>query len=135
MGWFGFNAGSALTSGSLATSAVASTQIAACASGMVWLCISWGRGKPSSIALINGVIAGLAGITPASGYVSSQSSIVIGLILGVVSYGGVWLFKHKLRIDDALDVSSVHGLTGIVGSLSIGFVSQKGLNPEGKNAR
>ena len=131
MGWFGFNAGSALTSGSLATSAVASTQIAACASGMVWLSISWARDKPSSIALINGVIAGLAGITPASGYVSSQSSIVIGLILGGVSYGGVWLFKHKLRIDDALDVSSVHGLTGMVGSLAIGFVSQKSLNPDG----
>lgn len=131
MGWFGFNAGSALTSGSLATSAVASTQIAACASGMVWLSISWARDKPSSIALINGVIAGLAGITPASGYVSSQASIVIGLILGAVSYGGVWLFKHKLRIDDALDVSSVHGLTGIVGSLSIGFVSQKSLNADG----
>ncbi len=80
MGWFGFNAGSALTSGSLATSAVASTQIAACCSGMAWLLCSWVKGKPSSVALINGVIAGLAGITPASGYVSSQASIVIGVV-------------------------------------------------------
>jgi len=131
MGWFGFNGGSALTSGSLATSAIASTQIAACSSGCVWLVASWIRDKPSSVAVINGVIAGLAGITPASGYVSSQASIIIGLILGAASYCSVYIIKHKLKIDDALDVSSVHGLTGIIGSLSIGFVSQKSLNPAG----
>jgi len=131
MGWFGFNGGSALTSGSLATSAIASTQIAACSSGCVWLIASWIRDKPSSVAVINGVIAGLAGITPASGYISSQSSIVIGIILGAASYGSAYFIKHKLRIDDALDVSSVHGLTGIIGSLSIGFVSEKSLNPTG----
>jgi len=133
MGWFGFNAGSALTSGSLATSAVASTQIAACCSAMVWLIASWIKDKPSSVALINGVIAGLAGITPASGFVSSQASIVIGLILGVASWFSVVLFKHKLKIDDALDVSSVHGVTGIIGSLAIGFAAQKSLNPAGED--
>jgi Amt family ammonium transporter len=106
MGWFGFNAGSALQSGSVATSAVASTQIAACTSGLVWLVISWIRNKPSTIALINGVIAGLAGITPASGYISSQATLLVGLILGLASYFSVILVKHKLRIDDALDVSS-----------------------------
>jgi len=131
MGWFGFNAGSALTSGSLATSAVASTQIAACTSGTVWLILSWIRGKPSSVALINGVIAGLAGITPASGYISSQSSLVIGIILGFASYFSCLLMKRKLHIDDALDVSSVHGLTGIIGSISIGICSDLSLNPEG----
>jgi len=133
MGWFGFNGGSALTSGSLATSAIASTQIAACSSGCVWLAASWIRDKPSSIAVINGVIAGLAGITPASGYVSSQSSIVIGIILGVASYGSVYLLKHKLRIDDALDVSSVHGLTGVIGSIAIGFCGEKSLNEDGED--
>jgi Amt family ammonium transporter len=131
MGWFGFNAGSALSSDMTAVSAVASTQIAACCSGTVWLIISWIRNKPSSVALINGVIAGLAGITPASGFISSQSTIVVGLILGFASYGCVWLLKHKLRIDDALDVSSVHGFTGLVGSLSIGICAQKELNPYG----
>jgi len=131
MGWFGFNGGSALTSGSLATSALASTQIAACTSGCVWLAASWYRSKPSSVAMINGVIAGLAGITPASGYISSQSSIVVGLVLGAASYGSCILLKHKFRIDDALDVSSVHGLTGIMGSLAIGLVSEKSLNPNG----
>jgi len=131
MGWFGFNGGSALTSGSLATSALASTQIAACTSGCVWLAASWFRTKPSSVALINGVIAGLAGITPASGYISSQSSLVLGIVLGAASYGAAHLAKHKFRIDDALDVSSVHGLTGIIGSISIGLVSEKSLNPAG----
>jgi Amt family ammonium transporter len=131
MGWFGFNAGSALTAGSIATSAVASTQIAACCSGMVWLTISWIRDKPSCIALINGVIAGLAGITPASGYISSQASIIVGIILGITSYISVIIIKHKLQIDDALDVSSIHGITGIIGSLSIGFCSQKSLNSQG----
>jgi len=131
-GWVGLDLmGSALTSGSLATSALASTQIAACTSGCVWLIASWIRNKPSSVAVINGVVAGLAGITPASGYVSSQASIVIGIILGVVSYISAYIIKQKLRIDDALDVSSVHGVTGIVGSISIGFVSEAYLDPSG----
>jgi len=131
MGWFGFNGGSALTSGSLATSALASTQIAACTSGFTWMVCAWIRDKPNSVTLINGVIAGLAGITPASGYISSQSSMVLGIILGLASYGAVYIMKHKFRIDDALDVSSVHGLTGIIGSLAIGFVAEKSLNAEG----
>jgi len=120
-----------LVSGSIAASAVASTQIGACVGGMVWLVASWIRHKPSSVALINGVIAGLAGITPAAGYIDSTSSIIIGLILGIVSFFSVILIKHKLKIDDALDVSSVHGITGIVGALAIGFCSQKRLNPKG----
>lgn len=133
MGWFGFNAGSALESGSTATSAVASTQIAACSSGIVWLIASWIRDKPSCIALINGVIAGLAGITPASGYINSQASILIGLILGLSSYFGAILTKHKLKIDDALDVTAVHGLTGAIGSISIGFAASTKLNDSVRN--
>jgi len=125
MGWFGFNAGSALSSGASATSAVVSTQIAACTSGMIWLFASWIRRKPSTIAIINGVIAGLAGITPASGYVDSQSTIAIGIIIGLGSYFSLILIKEKLKIDDALDVSSVHGVTGILGSLSIGIFGQE----------
>lgn len=72
---------------------------------------------------------GLAGITPASGYINSQSSIILGFILGVASYGSVHLMKHKLRIDDALDVSSVHGLTGVIGAIFIGFAAEARLNP------
>eukprot|EP01116_Phalansterium_solitarium_P017502 TRINITY_DN4326_c0_g1_i1.p1 TRINITY_DN4326_c0_g1~~TRINITY_DN4326_c0_g1_i1.p1 ORF type:complete len:447 (+),score=128.85 TRINITY_DN4326_c0_g1_i1:115-1455(+) len=130
-GWFGFNAGSALTSGPLAASAISSTQIAGCTSGLVWLVCAWVRDKPTTVGLINGVIAGLAGITPASGFISSQWSILVGFILGLSSYFAVHFAKHKLRLDDALDVSSVHGLTGVIGALAIGFFSQKDLNPDG----
>jgi len=133
MGWFGFNAGSALQAGSLATSAVASTQIAACSSGMVWLILSWIKNKPSSVALINGVVAGLAGITPASGYINSQWTILVGLIVGLASYFSAIFVKRNLKIDDALDVSSVHGVTGIIGSLSIGFFSQHDINLQVNN--
>lgn len=100
--WFGFNAGSALKSGSLAVSTVVATQRAAVCSGVVWLIISWIRHKPSATAVLNGVIAGLAGITPASGYIDPQYATIIGIILGLSSYFSIFLFKHKLRIDDAL---------------------------------
>jgi len=131
--WFGFNAGSALSSGPLAVSTVVSTQRAAVISGIVWLSISWFRGKPSAVATLNGIIAGLAGITPASGYIDPQTAVAVGAILGLSSYGSVWLLKHKLRIDDALDVSSVHGVTGLVGALSIGFLGNSRFNPESAN--
>eukprot|EP01133_Synstelium_polycarpum_P013075 gene13075-15379_t len=133
MGWFGFNAGSALAAGSVATSAVVSTQIGGSFSAIVWIILSWLKGKPSTVAVINGVIAGLAGITPASGYINSQYSIGLGIVLGLSSYLSVYLLKHRMHIDDALDVSSVHGLTGIIGALAIGFCSQKSINPAGAN--
>jgi Amt family ammonium transporter len=94
--------------------------------------MSWLRtGKPSVIAAVNGAIAGLAGITPASGFVSVEHSFVIGIAIGFASYTGVILFKEKLKIDDALDVSSVHGVAGIIGSLSIGLFASKLVNPAG----
>jgi Amt family ammonium transporter len=96
MGWFGFNAGSALASG-----------------------------KPSIVATLNGSIAGLAGVTPASGFITSQSAFILGIVLGFASYYSVKLLKGKLKIDDALDVSSVHGCTGIVGSLAVGLIGDK----------
>ncbi len=100
--WFGFNAGSALESGPLAVSTVVATQRAAVCSGIVWLIISWIRHKPSATAVLNGVIAGLAGITPASGYIDPQYAALLGIIIGFASYFSIFLFKHKLRIDDAL---------------------------------
>ena len=105
--WFGFNAGSALQSGALAVSTVVATQRAAVTSGVVWLIISWIRHKPSATAVLNGVIAGLAGITPASGYIDPQYGAVIGVILGFTSYLSIFLFKHKLRIDDALGKTKI----------------------------
>ena len=134
IGWFGFNAGSALASGSLAANTLLVTHIASATSAMVWIGLSWKRsGKPSTTAVINGAIAGLAGVTPAAGYISSQSSFVLGIVLGFVSYYSILLLKEHFKIDDALDVSSVHGMTGIVGSLAIGILASQVINPAGPN--
>jgi Amt family ammonium transporter len=132
LGWFGFNAGSALSSGGVAGNTVIVTHMASSVSALIWAGLSWMRtGKPSVVAAINGAIAGLAGITPASGFVSVEHSFVIGIAIGIASYSGVILFKEKLKIDDALDVSSVHGVAGIIGALSIGIFASSMINPAG----
>lgn len=134
LGWFGFNAGSAYSAGALSGITIINTQIASAVAALIWVGLSWMRtGKPSVIAAINGAIAGLAGITPASGFVSVEHAFVIGIAVGIVSYLGVLLLKEKLKIDDALDVSSVHGLAGIVGSLAIGLFASMVINPAGVN--
>ena len=134
IGWFGFNAGSALAAGSLAANTLLVTQIASVTSAMVWLFLSWRRaGKPSTTAVINGAISGLAGVTPAAGFITAQSSFLLGIVLGFASYYGILLIKEHFKIDDALDVSSVHGITGIVGSIAIGLVATTIINPNGPN--
>ena len=134
LGWFGFNAGSALTAGGLAANTLLVTQTASAASSLVWILLSWKRsGKPSAVAAINGAIAGLAGVTPASGYISVQNSLILGIVLGLASYYAIMLLKERLRIDDALDVSSVHGVTGIVGTLAVGLIASSLINPAGPN--
>src|ERR671919_314071 len=132
IGWFGFNAGSALASGSLAANAFLVTQIGAVTSAVVWILLSWKRSKkPSTTAAINGAICGLAGVTPAAGFITAQSSFFLGIVLGFASYYGILLIKERLKIDDALDVSSVHGITGIVGTIAIGLVATTLVNPAG----
>jgi len=134
LGWFGFNAGSALASGGVAGNTVINTHMASAVSALIWVGLSWMKtGKPSVIAAINGAIAGLAGITPASGYVSVEHAFVIGIAIGIASYLGVLLLKDRLKIDDALDVSSVHGIAGIIGALSIGIFASTAINPTGVN--
>ncbi|MFY9564826.1 MAG: ammonium transporter [Nitrososphaeraceae archaeon] len=134
IGWFGFNAGSALAAGSLAANTLLVTQIASVTSAMVWLFLSWRRaGKPSTTAVINGAISGLAGVTPAAGFITAQSSFLLGIVLGFASYYGILVIKEHFKIDDALDVSSVHGITGIVGSIAIGLVATTIINPNGPN--
>jgi Amt family ammonium transporter len=134
IGWFGFNAGSALAAGSLAANTLLVTQIASVTSALVWLFLSWRRaGKPSTTAVINGAISGLAGVTPAAGFITAQSSFLLGIVLGFASYYGILLIKEHFKIDDALDVSSVHGVTGIVGSIAIGLVATTIINPNGPN--
>jgi Amt family ammonium transporter len=132
IGWFGFNAGSSLASGGLAANTMLVTHIASATSAMVWIGLSWKRsGKPSTTAVINGAIAGLAGVTPAAGFISAQNSFILGIVLGFASYYAILLLKEHLKIDDALDVSSVHGVTGIVGALAIGLVASSVINPAG----
>jgi Amt family ammonium transporter len=134
-GWFGFNAGSALTSGALAGNTLLVTQIASATSAMVWIGLSWRSKseKPSTTGVITGAIAGLAGVTPASGFISAQNSFFLGIVLGFASYYGILLIKRHLKIDDALDVGSVHGITGIIGSLAIGIIASSLINPAGPN--
>ncbi len=132
LGWFGFNAGSALASGALAASALLATQIGAATCALVWVCLSWKRtGKPTVSAVINGAISGLAGITPAAGFISGQWAFVLGIVLGFASYYGIVLIKERLKIDDVLDVSSVHGITGITGALWIGLFASSAINSAG----
>ena len=133
-GWFSFNAGSSLGAGGLAASTMMTTHIAGSAGAVAWLVLDWCFvGRPTFVGAINGAIGALAGVTPASGFITPASGFVVGLLCGVGSYGGVLLFKERLGIDDALDVSSVHGLTGVIGSLLIGVYATSDVNPDGPN--
>ena len=118
VGWFGFNAGSALAAGGDAGMAMAVTHISAATAALVWLVIEWVKfNKPSIIGITTGAVAGLATITPASGYVGPAGALVIGLVGGSFCYVMVDLVKRRFRIDDSLDVFAVHGLGGATGVL------------------
>ncbi len=118
VGWYGFNGGSALAANGAASMAIFVTHISASTAALVWVVIEKLRfGKPSLIGLVTGLIAGLASITPASGFVGPVGGLVIGLVGGVVCYLAVEWIKFKLHIDDALDVFAVHGVGGIIGTL------------------
>ena len=130
-GWFGFNAGSALAANGLASSAFVATHLAAAAASLSWILAEWiHHGKPTTLGLASGAVAGLVAITPAAGFVSPMASIVIGLVGGVVCYFGVNI-KHMFKYDDALDVVGVHGLGGTWGALATGLFATKAVNPDG----
>ena len=123
VGWFGFNAGSALAAGGDAGMAMVATHISAATASLVWMTIEWVKfGKPSLVGIVTGTIAGLATITPASGYVGPAAAFVIGLAAGVVCYVCVSLVKRHLKIDDSLDVFAVHGAGGATGTLLTGIL-------------
>ncbi|MCA3274300.1 MAG: ammonium transporter [Roseomonas sp.] len=125
VGWFGFNAGSALgSSGGRAAMAMLVTQIAAAAAVLSWLAAEWiGKGKPSVLGAISGAVAGLVAITPAAGFVLPGSALIIGLVAGVAGYWGATALKRALKYDDSLDAFGVHGVCGIVGALLVGFLA------------
>ena len=121
VGWFGFNAGSAVADNGSAGMAMAVTQIATAAAALSWMVVEWIlRGKPSVLGIVTGAVAGLVAITPASGYVAPMGALIIGFIAGLVCYWGAVVLKPKFGYDDCLDVFAVHGLGGITGALLTG---------------
>ncbi len=132
-GWFGFNGGSAVASGSLATSAFVVTHISTAAAALSWMIAEWAyRGNPTVLGAASGAVAGLVAITPASGFVGPLSAILIGLGAGVVCYLAINL-KSKLGYDDSLDVVGVHGVGGTLGALATGLFASKAVNPAGSD--
>ncbi|MEP3672448.1 MAG: ammonium transporter, partial [Hyphomicrobiales bacterium] len=118
VGWFGFNAGSALSAGTDAAMAMLVTHLSASVASLVWMVIEWVRfGKPSLIGFVTGTIAGLATITPASGFVGPMGGIMLGLAGGIVCYVAVDIVKRVMKVDDSLDVLAVHGIGGATGTL------------------
>jgi Amt family ammonium transporter len=125
-GWFGFNAGSALSAGSSAALAFTTTQTAAAAGALSWMAAEWlHAGKPSALGAASGVVAGLVVITPAAGFVTPAWALVMGLSAGFICYGGV-LLKHRLGYDDSLDAFGVHGIGGAWGALATGIFASVG---------
>ncbi len=119
-GWFGFNAGSALAANEIAANALLVTNVSAAAGALAWLAASWYRGKPSSLGMVSGAIAGLVAITPAAGYVGVGSAIIIGIIAGLVCYAAM-LFRIKKGLDESLDAWAVHGMGGLWGAFATGI--------------
>jgi len=130
VGWFGFNAGSALNAGTLATSAFAATHFSAAAAALSWAAVEWKlKGRPSVLGAAAGMVAGLATITPASGFVTIPAAFCIGLTAGVVCYFAVTKIKSVFNYDDSLDVFGVHGVGSIIGMLMLGFLASADVNP------
>ena len=126
VGWFGFNAGSAVAADGRAGLAMAVTHLAAAAGALSWMLGEWVvRGRPSLLGLCSGLVAGLVAITPAAGFVTLRSAVVIGVVAGLACYWGATGLKRLLRADDSLDVFGVHGIGGIVGSLLTGVLATK----------
>lgn len=136
VGWFGFNAGSALSAGPLATSAFVNTQFATATAALGWVAVEWlHRGKPTVLGGISGAVAGLVAITPASGFVQPMSAFVIGAIAGAFCYFMVTWVKSWFGYDDSLDAFGVHGAGGTIGAILTGVFASSAINPIFKNAK
>jgi Amt family ammonium transporter len=128
VGWFGFNAGSAVGANGAAGMAMAVTQIATAAAALAWMFIEWAlRGKPSVLGIVSGAVAGLVAITPASGFVGPSGALAIGIASGIICYWAATSLKQKLGYDDSLDCFGIHGIGGIVGALLTGVFAVKAI--------
>lgn len=133
-GWFGFNGGSALAVNSVAVNAFITTNAAAAMAGLSWALLEWIRnGRPTVFGIVTGSIAGLATITPAAGFVSVSSAVIIGLLASIVCFIAIAVVKPKFGYDDSLDAFGVHGIGGIVGTLLAGLFASKAVNAAGAN--
>jgi len=130
VGWFGFNAGSALAADENAAMALVATHLSASMGALTWMALEWKKfGKPSVLGVVTGMVAGLGTITPASGSVSPGAAIIIGLCAGFVCFYATLYIKQKLKIDDSLDVFPVHGVGGILGTFMVGILCASDLGP------
>src|SRR6476661_2867528 len=129
VGWFGFNAGSALSAGSLASSAFIATHFGAAAATLGWLFVEWIKtGKPTVLGAISGAVAGLVVITPAAGFVGPMAALVMGFAGGIVCFFGATLVKHIFGYDDSLDAFGVHGMGGTLGAILTGVFANAAVN-------
>lgn len=134
-GWFGFNAGSALSAGGLAGQAFINTNTATAAAMISWVIIDYLKtGKPTVLGAISGAVAGLVAITPAAGFVTVQAAVIIGLVTSAVSYFAISVVKAKVGYDDALDVFGIHGMSGVWGALATGLFAAPFINELGTGA-
>jgi len=132
VGWFGFNAGSALAASGLAVSAFVATHFATAAAALSWAVMEWlQKGKPSVLGGISGAVAGLVAITPACGFVGSRAAVAIGLLAGAVCFFACTALKNRFGYDDSLDAFGVHGIGGTLGALLTGVFASKWVNPAG----
>ena len=130
VGWFGFNAGSGLAAGGLATSAFVATHFAAASGTLGWMTAEWVRkGKPTVLGMISGAVCGLVGITPASGFVTPMSALMIGFVTGLGCFLMVSVVKERFGYDDSLDVFGVHGAGGTIGAILTGVFATRAINP------
>ena len=128
VGWFGFNGGSALAANGDAGMAIVATHLSASAAALTWMAMEWIRFKrPSMVGIVTGAVAGLATVTPASGFVGPMGGLILGVAGSFICFNAVDFIKHRLKIDDSLDVFAVHGVGGILGSLLVAFLAMPSL--------
>jgi Amt family ammonium transporter len=132
VGWFGFNAGSALAANGVAVNALLTTNTSAATAGLVWMMLSWLDGRPSTLGIATGMVVGLAAVTPASGYVTPMAAVVIGAVAAPLSYYAM-RFRERRRWDESLDVWACHGIASTWGMIATGLFATVAVNSGGAN--
>jgi Amt family ammonium transporter len=132
VGWFGFNAGSALAANGVAVNALLTTNTSAATAGLVWMVLSWLDGRPSTLGIATGMVVGLAAVTPASGFITPMASMVVGAVAAPLSYYAM-RFRDRRKLDESLDVWACHGIASTWGMIATGFFATVAVNSDGAN--